>query len=41
MSIIYNIYIIRNILELVYDLKSLLAVTSILFFIFIFILENE
>ena len=31
----------RNILELTYDLKKFLTVTSNLFFIFIFILENE
>ena len=31
----------RNILELTYDLKMFLTVTSNLFFIFVFILENE
>ena len=36
-----NIHIARNILEFAYDLKTLLTVTSITFFIFIFILENQ
>ena len=34
-------WIICNIIELTYDLQMLLAVTSVLIFIFIFILENE
>ena len=41
---IYNnihIHITRNVLELTYDLKKLLTVTSISFFILIFILKNE
>ena len=33
--------IIRSIIELTYDVQMLLAVTSNLIFIFIFILENE